>query len=176
MPPFESSLPLVLGSLALTAIAIFAWLNTQARPWLAIAILAACTALAAIVSDFLVETDREHIQAMFPLLAAAAERGDIDTILASLDPELRPLRADAEKVLKQVRPTEVMITKLDVTVDSKKSLPAATADMIVRVSGNVSGEGTPGTVLVALRVSMVRKGGTWLVREAEVQEPVRPGR
>jgi propanediol utilization protein len=72
-----------------------------------------------------------------------------------------------------VKPTEVAITKLDVTLDSPE---AATVDMIVRVSGNVVGEGTPGTVLVGLRVSLVKKGETWLVTDAEVQEPVRAGR
>jgi hypothetical protein len=125
--------------------------------------------------DRLVETDSEHIQALFPRLAAAAERQDIDTILASLDPEVRPLRADAERVLNAVRPTEVTITNLDINVDSKKSPPAATADMIVRVSGNVVGDGTSGTVLVGLRVSLVKKGETWLVTDADV-EPRRSGR
>jgi hypothetical protein len=38
-------------------------------------------------------------------------------IYESLDPELRPLREAAEQVLKRVRPTEVTITKLDVSVD-----------------------------------------------------------
>ena len=173
MSPFENSLPLVLACVALAAISIYAWLKTQTSPWIIIAALAACTALAAIVADRLIETDREHIEALFPRLAAAAERQDMKTILASLDPELRPLRADAEKVLKQVKPTEVAITKLDVTLDSPE---AATVDMIVRVSGNVVGEGTPGTVLVGLRVSLVKKGETWLVTDAEVQEPVRAGR
>jgi len=79
-------------------------------------------------------------------------------------------------VLKQVKPTEVTITKLDVTVDAEKSPQAATADMIVRVSGNVVGEGTPGTVLVGLRVSLVKKGGAWLVTDAEFQQPVQAGR
>lgn len=173
MLPFESSLSVVLASLALAAIAVFAWLKTSARPWLAIAILAACAALAAFVADRLVETDREYLQALFPRLAAAAEHQDIDTILAVLDPDLRPLRADAERVLKQVRPTKVLITKLEVTIDSPE---AASVDMIVRVTGNVIDERTPGTTIVGLRVLLRKKGGKWLVTDAEVQEPVRAGR
>ena len=172
MSPFENSLPLVLACVALAAISIYAWLKTQTSPWIIIAALAACTALAAIVADRLIETDREHIEAFFHRLAAAAERQDIDTILAALDPDLRSLRDNAERVLKQVKPTEVTITKLDVTLDSPE---AASVDLIVRVSGNVVGEGTPGTVLVGLRVQMVKKGGTWLVTDADV-EPGRPGR
>lgn len=109
----------------------------MACPWLAIAIPAASTALAA---------------------------------LACLDPELRPLRADAERVLKQVRPTEVTITKLDVMLDSPE---AATIDLVVGVSGNILDKGTPGTTIVGLRVTIVKKGGHWLASDAEVQEPVR---
>ena len=165
--PYEDSYLIAIPALALAGVALFGWLTTFSRVWLIIALVSATAGIAAIVADRLVETDREQLQELFPRLAIAAERGDIDTILASLDPDLRPLRADAEKVLKEVRPTEVAITKLDVTVDP----PAATVDMLVRVSGNVVGEGTPGAVLVALRVAMREKGGKWLVRKAVVQEP-----
>jgi hypothetical protein len=168
--PFESPLPLVLLSLAVAGVSLYQWLATTARSWLVIAFLAACTALATFVADRLVETDREHLQALFPRLAAAAERQDVETILASLDPELHPLRADAESVIKQVRPTEVTVTKLEVTLDSPE---AATVDMIARVTGNVIDERTPGTTLVGLRVSMMKKGGRWLVMDAEFQEPMR---
>ncbi len=53
--------------------------------------------------------------------------------------------------------------------------PAATAASLVRVSGNVLADGMPGTVLVGLRVSMHKKDGEWLLRDAEFQEPVRAG-
>jgi hypothetical protein len=171
--PYENSLPIVAFGIALAAISIFAWLKTQARPWLAIAILAACTTLAAFVADRLVETDREHIEFLFARLAAASERQDIETILAALDPELRSLRADAERMMKQVRPTEVAITKLEVTLDSPE---AASVDMIVRVTGNILDQGAPRTTIVGLRVLMVKRGGTWLVTDVEVQGPVRAGR
>jgi len=171
--PFESSLPIVATGLAIAAIALFAWLKTQARLWLALAILAACTALGAFVADRLVETDRECIEALFPRLAAAAERQDVETILASLVPKLRPLRADAERVLKEAQPSEVLITKLEVTLASPG---AATVDMIVRVTGNVIDGRTPGTTMVGLRLLMAKTGGKWLVTDAEVQEPVRAAR
>ncbi len=174
--PYEDSYLVAIPTLALAGVALFAWLKTTSLLWLIVALLTATAGIAAIVTDRLIETDRERIQALFPRLADAAELQDIDTVLASLDPELRPLRADAEKILRQVKPTEVTITKLDVTVDSKKSPPAATAHMIVRVSGNVVGEGTPGTVLVELRVEMAKTRGAWLVTDAEVQQPARAGR
>ena len=173
--PYEDSYLVAIPALALAGVALFAWTKTTSHLWLIIALLTATAGIAALVADRLVETDREHIHAMFPPLATAAQRGDIDTIVASLDPELRPLRADAEKVLKKVKPTEVTITKLDVTVDAEKSPPAATAHIVVRVSGNVVGEGTPGATIVGLEVTMLKKGGPWLVTDADV-EPGRPGR
>lgn len=172
MLPYESSLPIVLANLALAAIALGAWLKTQARSWLVIAFITLSAALAVFVADRLVETDREHLRALFPRLAAAAERQDIDSILASLDPDLRPLRADAERVLKQVRPTEVSITKLDVSLASPET---ANVDLIVRVTGNILDKGTRGTTITGLRVTLVKKGRTWLVTDAEVQKPVRAG-
>ncbi len=65
--PFGNSLPLVL-------------------------VLAAIAALAAFVADRMAETGREYLRALFPRLALAAKRQDIDTILAVLEPDLHPLR------------------------------------------------------------------------------------
>lgn len=171
--PYDSSLPIIVANLALAAIALVAWLKTRAGPWLVIAFITLSASLGAFIADRLVETDREYIEALFPRLATAAERQDIDTILASLDPELRPLRADAERVLKEAQPTEVLITKLEATLASPE---AATVDMIVRVTGNVIDGRTPGTTIAALRVSMAKKNGRWLVTDAELQEPVGAGR
>lgn len=173
--PYEDAYLVAIPALGLAGAALFASLKTASRPWLIIALVSATAGVAAIVADRLVETDRECIEALFPRLAAAAERGDVDTILAALDPELRPLRADAEKALKQVKPTEVAITRLDVVAHPEISPPVAIVALIVRVSGNVVADGAPGTVLVSLTVEMVKKGGTWTVTNAEV-EPGRPGR
>ncbi len=108
-------------------------------------------------------------------LALAAEKQEMATIMAALDPELRPLRDEAERVLKQVRPTEVVITKCDVVVDPAKKPPEAVANLIVRVTGNVIDKGTPGTVLAGVKVLLYKKDGQWFVKDAEV-EPVRPGK
>jgi hypothetical protein len=127
------------------------------------------------VADLLVETDREYLLEMFPRLARAAERQDISTIMAALDPDLLPLREEAERVLKQVQPTEVAITSLDVVAESAKKPPEAVANLIVRVTGNVIDKATPGTVLAGVKVLLHKKDGQWLVKDAE-GEPVRPGK
>ncbi len=172
--PFESSLPLVVSCLLGAVGGFFVWFRVQARWLLAVAILLAAAGVGCFVSDWLVETDREYLLAFFPRLARAAEKQDVATIMAALDPELRPLREEAEQVLKQVRPTEVVITKCDVTVEPAKKPPEAVANLIVRVTGNVIDKGTPGTVLAGVKVLLHKKDGKWLVKDAE-GEQVRPG-
>jgi hypothetical protein len=173
--PFESSLPLVAACLLGAVGAFFAWLRVQSRGLLVGAALLGVAGAGAFVADTLVVTDREFLHALFPRLARAAEEQDIATIMAALDPDLRPLREEAEEVLKQVRPTEVVITSEDVVVDPARNPPEAVANLIVRVTGNVIDKSTPGTVLVGVKVLLHKKDGQWLVKDAE-GEPVRPGR
>lgn len=172
--PFESSLPLVVSCLLGAVVAVFVWLRVQARWLLAVAVLLAAAGVGCVVSDWLVETDREYLLALFPRLASAAEKQDMATIIAALDPDLRPLRDEAERVLKQVRPTEVAITKCDVAVEPAKKPPEAVANLIVRVTGNVIDKGTPGHVLAGVKVLLHKKEGKWLVKDAE-GEQIRPG-
>jgi hypothetical protein len=172
--PVESSLPLVLACLLGAVGGFFVWLRVQARWLLAVAILLAAVGGGCFVADLLVETDREYLLALFPRLALAAEKQEMATIMAALDPELRPLREEAERVLKQVRPTEVVITKCDVVVDPAKKPPEAVASLIVRVTGNVIDKGTPGNLLAGVKVLLHKKDGKWLVKDAE-GEQVRPG-
>lgn len=172
--PFESSLPLVVACLLGAAVGFFVWRRVQTRLLLATAILLAAAGVGCFVADLLIETDREHLLALFPRLALAAEKQDMATIMAALDPDLRPLREAAEKVLNQVRPTEVVITKCDVAVEHGKKPPEAVANLIVRVTGNVIDKGTPGAVLAGVKVLLHKKDGKWLVKDAE-GEQVRPG-
>jgi hypothetical protein len=173
--PFESSLPLVIASLLGAVGIFFIWLRVQSPVLLAFAALLGVAGVGAFVADSLVVTDREYLVALFPRLARAAERQEISTIVAALDPELRPLREEAENLLKQVKPTEVAITSVDVAVDSTKKPPEAVANLIVRVTGNVIDKGTPGTVLTGVKVLLHKKDGRWLVKDAE-GEQVRPGK
>jgi hypothetical protein len=172
--PFESSLPLVVACLLGAVVAVFTWLRVQTRWLLAVAILLGAAGVGCYVADLLVETDREYLLALFPRLARAAEKQDMATIMAALDPDLRPLRDEAERVLKQVRPTEVVITKCDVAVEPAKKPPEAVANLIVRLNGNVIDKRTPGAVLAGVKVLLHKKDGKWLVKDAE-GEQVRPG-
>ena len=90
--PFESALPLVIGCLLGTVTAFVVWLRVQARGVLALAALLVAGGGGCFVADSLVMTDREYLLALFPRLASAAETQDLATIVAALDPDLRPLR------------------------------------------------------------------------------------
>jgi len=56
-----------------------------------------------------------------------------------------------------VKPTEVVITQCDVTVEPAKKPPEATATLIVRVTESAIDKGTPGTVLTGVRVLLHKK-------------------
>ena len=172
--PFESSLPLVLACTGCAVATLFVWLRFQ-RPWILVAAaLLAVAGIAAFVADRLVVTDRETLLELFPRLARAAEAQDLATIMAALDPELRSLRDEAGRVLKEVRPKDVVITKMEIKLDPAARPPAAVADLIVRVTGHVIDRGAPGTVLVAATVTLHKKQGTWFITDAEAG-PLTPG-
>lgn len=165
--PFESSLPLVVASVLCGLIAASIWTRNQTMPLLAISVMCFLAALGFWITDRFVVTDREYLEDLFPRLAQAAEQQDIPTIVAAVDPELHPLRQEAEQVLKRVKPTRILITYLDVTVDAAKSPPQATADVVVRVAGNTIEAGVPGDILAEFRVLLHKKDGTWLIRDVE---------
>ena len=165
--PFESSLPLVVASVLCGLIAASIWTRNQTMPLLAISVMCFLAALGFWITDRLVVTDREYLEDLFPRFAQAAEQQDIPTILAAVDPELHPLRQEAEQVLKRVKPTRILITYLDVAVDAAKSPPQATADVVVRVAGNTIEAGMPGDILAEFRVLLHKKDGAWLIRDVE---------
>lgn len=173
-PPFESSLPIVIACGVAAAIAAFVWTRVQTRGWLVAAGIGLTAGAAAFAADRWVVTDREQLVELFPRLARAAERQDVDAILAVIDPELRPVRDEAEDVLRRVKPTDVRITRLNVAVNRSQRPPEATVDMIVRVTGNLIEPAGQGTALADVRVQMHKKDGHWLVRDAEASQ-AKPG-
>jgi hypothetical protein len=171
--PFENALPLVAGCGAAAVVAVVLWLRTMARAWLVLALAAMLAGTAALTADLLVVTDREALEELFPRLARAAERGDVDTVLAAIDPAAGPLRADAERALARARASTVWITKLEIDFEPGRAPRTARVDMIVRVTGNWI-DGGSGTAIVRLDVRMRKDGDRWLVTAAD-GVPVRAG-
>ena len=174
-PPFESSTSIVVACGVAAGIAAVIGTRQASRAWLVAAAVALAAGAAAFFADRLVVTHREFLEALFPRLAAAAERQDIDTLLAAIDPGVRPVRDEARRVLAQVKPTEVRITRLQVNVDEAKHPPEAVADLIVRVTGNlIEPGGGQASGLVDVRVRLRETNGAWLVYAVEA-DAARPG-
>lgn len=175
-PPFESSLPIAIACAVAAGIAAFIWTKAGTRPWLVLAGLALAAGVAAVVADRLVVTDREELEALLPRLAAAAEREDVDTILAAIDPAARDVREEARRVMSQVKPTEVRITRLKIEVDDGKQPREAKAALIVRVMGTLlEPGGGQSSGLAEVHLGLRKVQSTWLVIEAE-SDAARPGR
>lgn len=171
--PFEDSLPLVAGCGLAAVVGVIVWLRTCARVWLGLALLALVAGGGALAADLLVVTDREALQELFPRLARAAEAGDVETVLAAIDPAERSLRDAAVRALGRAQASAVLITRLEVAVEPGRPARSARVDMIVRVTGRWL-EGGSGTALVGLDVRLRKEGDRWLVTAAEAV-PLRPG-
>ena len=170
--PFESSLPLVAICLATAAICGWYGLQSGSRPAAITAGLAALAGIACFVADRAVVTDRELLEDLFPRLATAAERQELDVLLAAVAPERRPLREEIEEVLRQVKPSDVEVTGIDIALAPDGR--SATADLVVRLTGNLVDRGARTAAIAAVLVTLEKRGDRWLVVDAE-ESGVRAG-
>ncbi len=170
--PFESSTPLVILCLVVAAACGWYAVSSGGRGGLIAAGLALLVGVACFVVDRAVVTDREYLEALFPRLAAAAERQDVDALLAAIAPELRPLREEVAGIMHQVKPREVKVTRTEIDVDP--SGKTATADIIVRVTGTVMDNATQGTGIAGVLVTLEKRDGEWLITDAK-EKSLRPG-
>lgn len=172
MFPFEQSTAAVVG-LAVLAITAGAWfLHSRVRAFAMVAAALAALAAGVDLADRLVETDREALETLLPALARAAERRDAATVLAGIDPAIRPLRDETQALLDRLRPEEIRITRLEVAVDRSTTPRRATADVLVRYHGDVGDRGGPATgqVLVPLTLRLHKPAEAWLVTEARFDD------
>jgi len=175
--PCHDSWPIVLGAGVLAAILVLLWSQSGTRGLLPAAMVALVVAGASAAIDRIVVTDREAIENLFDHLATAAERADAATILAAFDPAVEPPRAAAEQALRDFRPEEVRITRIDVALQGTGPGRSARADLLVHARGNFQGAGGigAGAFLVDLRVDLRESGGSWLITDFDAREG-RPGR
>lgn len=169
MIPFHDAWPGAIGCFIAAGICLLLWSQAGQRAFLLAMAAALVLGSAALAADWLVVTDREQIERLFPTLARAAEAGDTATILDSLDPSLDPLRAEAERVLREFHPDEVRITSIDVTVTGPESDRRARADMIIHARGEArsGGAGAPVSTLIDLAVDLRKVGRRFLITDFE---------
>jgi hypothetical protein len=169
MIPFHDAWPGAIGCFIAAGICLLLWSQAGQRAFLLAMAAALVLGSAALAADWLVVTDREQIERLFPTLAQAAEAGDTATILDSLDPSLDPLRAEAERVLREFHPDEVRITSIDVTVTGPESDRRARADMIIHARGEArsGGAGALVSTLIDLAVDLRKVGRRFLITDFE---------
>lgn len=173
--PFQDTLTAVLSAGIVGMVCGLFWAGTQSRGWLIAALVAGAAAAAFAACDRFVVTPREEIVQLLDSLARAAERQDLATILASIDPAVRPVREEAERSIRLVRPREVRLAAMEIECATDPAAdeptPAATARFIVRATADGTTE-TPErgqSLLLRLRLELARRGPDWLITAAEVE-------
>ena len=168
---YESSWPLVVICLLGGIFFFYLWMQTQQTYLLGLSILVCAGAGGVAVLDYVVETDREHLQTLFPRLARAVERQEYEAVFTVLDPHLYQLREDIEKVIEQTQPERVLITYCDVAVDDANEPPSAIVDIVVRVATSSSKSHMPRDMLADIRVLLQKKSGIWRIIDAAGRRP-----
>ena len=169
--PTQDSLPLLIGCLAAAAVCAWLWKMGGQAIWLGLASVAIVVGIAAATVDHLTITDREELELLLPRLARAVQEKDLSTLLAAIAPEVRPVRRQAEDAVKRIRPSQVVITKLEVEVDDHSEPSTAEAELLVRVSGQVAHQ-NEATGIVAATVTL-EKRDRWLITDCHVR-PAEP--
>lgn len=168
--PFDDAWPWTIGCAAMAGVSVLLWSQAGQRGFLVTMAAALFVGVGCVLADWLVVTDREQIEQLFPRLARAAETGDTEAILAALDPSLSPLRSEAERALREFRPEEVRITRLDVTLKGPVEARLARAEMLIYTRGGESGVGgvsRPLSALIDLTVDLRKAGDQFLITDFE---------
>jgi len=171
--PFENSAAGTVIGAVVAVVSGLLWSGSQARGWLVAAVVAAASAGIIWACDRLVETDAEQVTTMLHSLARAAEREDVDAILAAIDPAMRPLRDEAKRVIRLVAPSEVRLTSVEVEpVVAGGHVDGMTARVVVRVMAGKTAQSVERgrSSIVRLRLDLKRTTEGWVITEAH-EEP-----
>ena len=168
---YETSLPIVIVCLVGGVGSFYLWMQYQQKILLGLSILSCVGASSIAVLDYVVETDREYLQSLFPKLAQAVEKQEYDTVLEVLDPELHHLRREVREILDRTHPQRVLITYLDVTVNEAAMPPSAVVDSVMRVATSSSDSPMDRDILADIRVLLQKKAGVWRIIDAKGRRP-----
>ncbi len=167
MMPFHDAWPWAISCAVVAGVSLLLWSQAGQRGFLVAMAAALVVGVGCLLADWLVVTDREQIERLFPRLARAAETGDTEAIFAALDPSLSPLRSEAERALREFRPEEVRITRLDVTLEGPAEARLARAEMLIHTRGDAGGVSGPLSALIDLTVDLRKEGGQFLITDFE---------
>jgi hypothetical protein len=169
--PYQDSLPILIGCLVAAGVCVWLWRMAGQAIWLVLALAVGAAGIAAAAVDHLTITDREELELLLPRLARAVQEKDLSTLLAAIAPEVRPVQRQAEDAVKRFRPSQVVITKLEVEVNQTTKPLTAVAELLVRVAGQVADQ-NEATGIVAATVTL-EKRDRWLVTDCVIR-PAEP--
>jgi len=165
--PYEDTLPLLALFLVITTFFFWLWRSSGQYQWAVIALIMFGVGCGVTTIDWLVETDKERVEILLPVLARAVERKDIEVLFDAIAPEKQPVQEQAERAVRDVMPQQVLITRLEVDIQQGMIFPTATANMLVRVTGSL-GTGDTETIIVSVVVTL-QKRNRWLVTKCIVE-------
>ena len=165
--PYEDTLPLLASLLLLASVFIWIWRSSGQYQWVVVALLICAAGCGVATLDFFIQTDREQVELLLPELAKAVEKKDLETLLAAIAPEVRPVQEQAEKAVLEIKPRRVLITRLEVDLLYGQKFPTAVANLLVRVSGRMVGR-EEGVAIVSATVTL-EKRNQWLVTECIIK-------
>jgi hypothetical protein len=164
---YEDTLPLLALFLVTATFFFWLWRSSGQYQWAVIALIMLGVGCGVTTVDWLIETDKEQVELLLPVLARAVERKDIEAVLDAIAPEKQPVQEQAESVVRDVMPQQVLITRLEVDIQQGLVFPTAIANMLVRVTGSL-GAGDMETVIVSVVVTL-QKRNRWLVTRCIVE-------
>ena len=165
--PYEDTLPLLASLLLLASVFIWMWRTSGQYQWVIAALLVCAAGCGVATIDFFIQTDREQVELLLPELAKAVEKKDLETLLAAIAPEIRPVQEQAKKAVLEIKPRRVLITRLEVDLLYGQKFPTAVANLLVRVSGRMVGR-EEGVAIVSATVTL-EKRNQWLVTECIIK-------
>ena len=112
--PYEDTLPLLALFLVTATFFFWLWRSSGQYQWAVIALIMLGVGCGVTTVDWLIETDKEQVELLLPVLARAVERKDIEAVLDAIAPEKQPVQEQAERVVRDVMPQQVLITRLEV--------------------------------------------------------------
>ncbi|HEX3657800.1 MAG TPA: hypothetical protein VHY91_20815 [Pirellulales bacterium] len=127
-------------------------------------------ALAVVVVERLVVTDREQVELVIDQAVQAALHNDMPGIEALIEPQANQLRRQIRSELAHARITQLRVTHEVVRVDHNTVPPTAEADLIVRLSAQQGRGPIEDAPPIALKVQFSKSTGAWLVRAAEIDD------
>jgi len=163
----ENPLPILIGG-GVVLLVLLVLLLKSGRGVILTAMLGVAIVMGlAVLIDRLVVTDRERVAKLVYEAAAAAQRNEIEPIIANILPSATAIRAEARRWIGQVKLSDVTITNMRVDLDRAARPPAATAVFRVIAKGEVRDRTAvyPGDYFGVITAHFVRQDDRWMLSD-----------